>query len=343
MRLAIFILFYPFSILYRCITAIRNFCYDKGIFSSRHFLNIRTIVVGNLTVGGTGKTPHVLFVMNKLSAKYSIGILSRGYGRATKGFQVMTSANASPEKFGDEMMMYYHSFIQKGLPLRLYVGENRVKAIEKIMQLTNPPEVLLLDDGFQHRALKADKYILLTDYHRLFTDDELLPAGRLRESPLQASRADIVIVSKTPHYITENQKNIIKNKISRYSQAPVFFTTLQYGKVVPLFQNKPFDHLSNIILLTSIAFTKPLKDYFDEKNIKITKHFNFPDHYHFTANDINNIINFYFSCQFPVICTFKDAVKLSSFAELSQIQIGYVPIHIVFCEKEYEFWQVLNL
>ncbi|MCS7004623.1 MAG: tetraacyldisaccharide 4'-kinase [Cytophagales bacterium] len=328
------------SVLWDFITRVRNFLYDKKLFRVHTFLSVQTVVVGNLTVGGTGKTPHVCYLLERLAYLKDVGVLSRGYNRKTRGFIALQDIQPSVETVGDEMIQYFYWTQAQKITPYLYVGENRPEAIRKILQRPYRPIILLLDDGFQHRALQANLYILLSDFHRLFTDDFLMPYGNLRESPCQAKRAHIVLITKTPFFISEDKKQEICQKVAKYTAAPVFFTALEYGELQPIFGDWQTTCLPKTIgLLTSIANAESLTSYLIEKQVNIIEHFRFPDHYYFKKQDIQNLLRFYQQNSAPILCTFKDAVKLFSFTELSSVPIAYIPVKVVFLGHEIKFWE----
>ena len=215
---------FPLAFLYWLITFIRNWLYDKGIFKSSSF-NIPIIAVGNLSVGGTGKTPQIEYLIRLLSDNYKVAVLSRGYKRTTEGF-ILADENASASSIGDEPFQFYSKFPN----IQVAVDANRKSGIENLLQLPNKPDVVLLDDAFQHRKVKAGFYILLTAYDDLFCDDYILPFGNLREPSSGKKRADMIIVTKCPKDLSELAQQKIKEKLKVKQQ--VFFTTIQYDDFV---------------------------------------------------------------------------------------------------------------
>jgi tetraacyldisaccharide 4'-kinase len=213
-------LLFPLAILYGFITSIRNYLYDKGILKSYSF-DIPVIAVGNLSVGGTGKTPQIEYLIRLLSPNYKVATLSRGYKRKSEGF-ILADANANAEILGDEPFQYYKKFPQ----IQVAVDADRHNGITQLLAQKEKPEVILLDDAFQHRKVKAGFYILLTAYDELFCDDYLLPTGNLRESRNGAKRANMIIVTKCPPNITELAQENIKRKIGL--NLPVFFSFVEY-------------------------------------------------------------------------------------------------------------------
>lgn len=234
------------------------FFFISGILKSQTF-RIPVICVGNITVGGTGKTPHTELIISELKKKFRVACLSRGYKRKTRGF-ILANEHSTAAEIGDEPMQ-----IKSKYPDILVACDgNRVRGIQKLLALPEPPEVILLDDAFQHRYVQADKNIVLIDYNRPVHEDCLLPAGRLRESVQALKRADYIIVTKCPKSIQPIEKRILSKhlKIKPYQQ--LFFTTLEYGKIKPLFPQYESivpDRSSSILCLTGIAQPGPYIDH----------------------------------------------------------------------------------
>ena len=330
----------PFSVLYAGITRTRNWLYDHQVFASAIF-PVPVINVGNLTVGGTGKTPHVEYLVRLLQPQ-KIAILSRGYKRKTKGF-VMATGGATAQTIGDEPYQYYKAFPE----VKVAVCEDRVLGINTLLAQEPQPEIILLDDAFQHRPVKASLNILMTDYHRLFYQDIVLPAGRLRESRAGAQRADIVLVSKTPEQLPETEKVYIQNQIKKYTRpgVPVFFTRYKYQSLVNF--GKTGSLQKNIIAVTGIAQPKPLLSYLEKEGFTIRHHFNFPDHHAYTQENIKQIYNFVKTNtvgEVSIVTTQKDWTKLNQ-PELNKllqhIALFYLPIQVMFLENEDLFKQLI--
>lgn len=326
----------PFSILYAGATRIRNWLYDQDVFASEKF-PVTIINVGNLTVGGTGKTPHVEYLVRLLQPR-RLAILSRGYKRQTKGF-VLADAKASAATIGDEPYQYTQAFPE----VVVAVCENRAMGIRQILALNLATEVILLDDAFQHRPVQPHLNILITDYNRLFYQDYVLPAGRLRESREGAERADIILVSKSPATIMEPETALIRQRIREYARpgVPIFFTTYKY--LAPVSFGLPAAGSRNIILVTGIAQSGPLVQYLQEQQFIILKHFNYPDHHAFSPNDIKEISNFAESqntAAINILTTQKDWTKLSGAALrplVVELPIFYIPIVVQFLENTAAF------
>lgn len=275
----------PFSALYKGITQTRNKLYDKGILTANEF-ETPLIVVGNLRVGGTGKTPQVSYLVSLLKKKYNVAVLSRGYKRKSKGF-VLADHNATALTIGDEPFQLYRQHPD----ILVAVDADRTNGINKLQKLDNPPDVIILDDAFQHRKVKAGFNILLTPYKDLYVNDSHLPTGNLRESIESASRAQVLVVTKCPDTLSEEEEYQTALKLNPSLNQTVFFTNILYDTVIKNNTNEiAIDSLSDfeILLLTGIANPKPLVNFLKNKNIKY-KHLAFPDHYNYTEKDINTI------------------------------------------------------
>lgn len=333
---------FPLAILYYLITTLRNYCYEIGVFKVTQ-APIFTICVGNLTVGGTGKTPHIEYLIRLLQSKFQIATLSRGYGRKTKGFLVADN-HSTATTLGDEPMQF---FVKYGNKIVVSVGEKRVIAIEKLLQLCPNLQVILLDDAYQHRGIKAHCNILLTDYNRPFYKDYLLPTGELRESRKGAKRADIVIVTKCLSTITPTEKNKIVENIKEYANenTPILFSYIRYLALQLLYENNnskqvtEFTKNQNVILVTGLANNKTLQEYITQQYNLLTT-LTFADHQDYTKTVLQEIINTYQKniSQNPIlITTEKDMVKLQSDSLKNKLQglpIYYLPIEIYFSEED---------
>jgi tetraacyldisaccharide 4'-kinase len=302
--------------------SIRNYLYDKGILKSYSF-NIPVIAVGNLSVGGTGKTPQIEYLIRLLSPKYKIASLSRGYKRKSEGF-VLATSNATAVLLGDEPFQYFKKFPN----IQVAVDVDRKNGIEKLLSLKSKPEVILLDDAFQHRKIKAGFYILLTSYDDLFCDDFMLPTGNLRESRNGARRANMIIITKCPPSISEIDQETIKNKIGL--AIPIFFSCIEYDDKI-YNQNNTLE-VSEIkskekVLLAGIAKPKPFFDYLQKE---VDDLMSFPDHHHFSESDISVIKNK--AKDKIIVTTEKDFVRLD--AEILAKQLYYLPITSKFVDKQ---------
>ncbi len=327
------ILLFPFSVLYGVITYIRNALYDKGVFKST-FFQWPVICVGNLSVGGTGKTPHIEYLIRLLKNDYKVATLSRGYGRKSKGY-ILADESSTSETLGDEPLQFYSKF---GKDITIAVDENRVEGVQNLIREVNP-EIILLDDAFQHRAIQAGYSILLTPFDDLFTDDFILPAGNLRESRNGVKRADIVIVTKCPADLNENYKNIIINKIIALSKVKVYFSFIEYD--TKIYGQKELNlkvmNDKEVFLLTGIANSKPLIEYLKNKT-EIIDHFAFPDHYNFTEKEVRSIKEKV--GKELILTTEKDYMRLKQFELLSE-NLYYLPIKIKL-DKPEEFNKTIH-
>ena len=309
---------FPLAFLYWLITFIRNWLYVKGIFKSSSF-NIPIIAVGNLSVGGTGKTPQIEYLIRLLSDKYKVAVLSRGYKRTTEGF-ILADEKATASSIGDEPFQFYSKFSN----IQVAVDANRKNGIENLLQLSNKPDVILLDDAFQHRKVKAGFYILLTAFDDLFCDDYILPFGNLREPSSGKKRADMIIVTKCPNDLSELAQQKIREKLK--VKQPVFFTTIQYDDYV--FGNESKLLVSEIqsetkVLVAGIA--KP-KLFFDFLKNETDEALVFPDHHHFSKQDCEQILAK--ANGRKIITTEKDFVRLNGL--LPKAQLFYLPIKSAF-------------
>lgn len=317
-------LLFPFSIGYNVITSFRNYLYDTHLWAT-HSFQMPILVVGNLSVGGTGKTPQVEYLVRLLKEDYKLAILSRGYKRKTKGFLLLNQRSLVNE-VGDESLQYFRKFPQ----ISVAVDENRVSGVEKLIASENP-DVIILDDAFQHRKIKGSLYFMLTDYNKLFTKDFLLPAGNLRESRSGALRADVIIVSKCPVDFSMEEQQKIKTKLQKY-QRHVFFTTIQYDNETQGTHAIPLTELKNypVLLITGIARPKPLLEFLENNEIKY-KHMEFADHHHFSSKDIEKIKQekTKLGRETILLTTEKDYTRLKD-----KIDISYLGIRVEFLNNE---------
>jgi len=334
------ILLWPFSLIYGGVTWLRNTLYDTKVFKQTTFDTTKTICVGNLCAGGAGKTPHTEYVLKLLEKEFSMATLSRGYKRKTSGFFVVET-NTSADQCGDEPLQIKQKFPTAFVA----VDENRVKGVKKILSQKSV-DVVILDDAFQHRKIKCGLNILLTEYDNLFCNDELLPAGRLRESKKGYLRADIVIVTKTPEYATPIDLKGVMKEVNTRPYQNLFFSYLKYGHPYNLFDKKetiniPM-HLFNcsVLLVTGIANPKPILTYVKEYAEGVV-HKAFNDHHHFSIQDITEIKDAYNQLENEnkiIITTEKDATRLISFVdELKEVSIFVLPVEIDFKTKREEF------
>lgn len=320
----------PFSLLYGAVTSLRNLLYDKGWKKSTSF-NIPIIAVGNLSVGGTGKTPMVEYLIRLLSGKYKLATLSRGYKRKTQGF-VLANTTIKMEEIGDEPFQYHSKFKN----IKVAVDANRVEGVTKILEMLPETEIVLLDDAFQHRKIKAGFYIMLTAYDDLYYKDWVLPTGNLRESRLGVKRADVVVVTKCPTDLTLEKMRQIKSKIACDNEN-IFFSTIQYNTIV--FNENESLNLNELsdefIVVAGIA--KP-KYFYDYLKCSPENCLTFPDHHLFTEKDIRQIINK--ANGRKIITTEKDYMRLQLL--LPENQLYYLPIEMNFLDRKPAFDDKIN-
>ena len=320
---------FPIVPIYYMVTWFINWFYEKGFFKSKSY-NSPIICVGNLSVGGTGKTPMIEYIIRLLKSNYKIATLSRGYKRNTKGFYI-ADANSSVKQIGDEPFQFH----QKFKDIIVSVDEKRQNGITQLLQLKNTPEVILLDDGFQHRKVKAGLNILLTTFNKLYVDDFMLPTGNLREPKAGAKRAQIIIITKCPIDLTDNEEQLIIKKLNPTDYQKVFFSTISYGKEVISENNSlELNSLQNLTLVTGIANSEPLLHFLKSKSLKF-EHLNFKDHHEFSTNDILKLEH-----KELIITTEKDFVKLKKYQSLKN-KLYYLPIEFVLKKSE-KFDELLN-
>lgn len=316
---------YPFSLGYHIITGSRNIFYNLGMFKSTK-LTSPIVNVGNLSVGGSGKSPMVMYLADLLSKHYRTGVLSRGYGRITKGY-LITNYESNYKTVGDEAMQLFERFKNRFV---IGVSENRVFGAKKIISDMDL-DVLILDDAYQHRAINPGFNILMTDYNDPYFKDFLLPAGDLRESRSGMKRAQIIMVSKCPENLTEEKKQYYISRIRPQHYQKVFFSSINYDEnVFSKDKSLPDNNLSyyDILLITGIANPKPLINHLSKFSNKV-KHLKFRDHHNFSDSDIKSIISEYKKLgEYKIILTTeKDYVRLKSFDYLRDI-VYYWPINV---------------
>jgi tetraacyldisaccharide 4'-kinase len=308
-------LLFPFSMIYFIITSIRNFCYDTGIFKS-YSSRTTTICVGNLSVGGTGKSPMIEHLIYLYKEDYNIAVLSRGYKRTTSGF-IEVCPEMSVEDAGDEPLQFKRKFND----IKVFVDANRKNALEQIEK--NHPDVnlILLDDAYQHRRVKADINILLTTFAKPFYRDFILPVGRLRESKTGKKRADFIIVTKCPSELDSKEIENILRKINASQHQKVLFSKISYDqKLYNLTTSLELKDFDNFLLVTGIANPKPLVSFLKNQQ-KTFSHLKFPDHHNFTSTEIENLV----SGNKPILTTEKDFTRLQR--DIKE-NIYYLPIGV---------------
>lgn len=333
----------PLSWLYGLGVRLRNQLFEIGLLKSRSF-DIPVISVGNITVGGSGKTPHVEYLIRLLKDRAKVAVLSRGYKRKSRGY-VLAGEKTTMSDIGDEPFQVKTKFPD----IYVAVDKNRCHGIDTLTgsKETKDTDVILLDDAFQHRYVKPGINILLVDYHRLIIYDKLLPAGRLREPQNGKSRADIVIITKCPKDLKPMEYRVIIKAMNLYPYQQLYFTTLEYDNLRPMFcgEERPLKSISkkeNILLLTGIASPKQMIYDLKECSPNITP-MTFPDHHQFTKKDIERINDAFAAMQSPkiIITTEKDNARLFGMEGLSdevRHNIYILPVKIKFMpgqEKEF--------
>ena len=329
------LLLLPFSIVYGIVVFVRNKFFDLGILKENKF-DVPVIGIGNITTGGTGKTPHVEYLVRLLSSYKNIATLSRGYRRKTSGF-LYVSENNTTEMVGDEPLQLKNKFKE----ITVVVSEKRKDGIEKILKDNPQTSVVLLDDAFQHRAVKPGLSILLLDYSTIFKTDFLLPAGNLREPFSAKKRADIIVVSKCPQTLQDNERNKIIERIYPDKKQNMFFSSVVYAiEIKSVFSSEKLALSSNLntILVTGIADSKGIKAYI-KTSAKLIKHIEFSDHHIFSDADIKKIVEIFSTIANEIkiiLTTEKDAMRLKDIEELRKLPIYYLPVEIKFNEKDKE-------
>lgn len=320
----------PITLIYSFVIWLRNLFYDKGILKSTEF-TIPTIVIGNLAIGGTGKSPTTEYIVRLLKDKYTIATLSRGYGRKTKGYRIVET-NSLATEVGDEPLQFKKKFTN----ITVAVSEDRCYGINK---LHNNHDVIVLDDAYQHRKLKAGFSILLFDFSSLFSPIVLLPTGNFRDNFSSTKRADLILITKCPNDLHEDHKRVIEHKIRRFSLSPIFYTAIEYDTPRDRMGNLHLQDLKNfdILLFCGIANPTPLEIYLTQlgNQVKLLK---FPDHHIYTVNDFNQITNSYQSLSAKnkiIITTEKDMQRIGP-DNLTGLPLYYIPIRLKSMDKQQE-------
>lgn len=315
---------FPIAIIYWLVTFVRNWLYDVGFFKSKSY-DLPIIAIGNLSAGGTGKTPHTEYLIRLLKDKYKVAVLSRGYKRSTKGF-VLAIEGISAAELGDESYQIHAKFPD----VSVAVCEDRQTGIESLIATINP-DVILLDDAFQHRKVKAGFYVLLTAYDDLFSDDFILPFGNLRESAMGKKRANLVIVTKCPVTLSEQKQELVKQKLK--VKVPVFFTSIDYDTEV--FGTENTMNVSEVItkekvIVAGIAKPKYFIDYLNSGKDKVLI---YPDHHNFSDQEILELNAI--AQDKMLVTTEKDYVRLNG--KINSDKLFYLPIKVKFLNSENEF------
>ncbi len=332
----------PLSWLYGLGVGFRNFLFDLGVLKSRAY-KTPVIAVGNITVGGTGKTPHVEHLIRLLQDKMRVAVLSRGYKRKSSGL-VIADASTPMKEIGDEPFQMKQKFPK----VTVVVDKKRTRAIEHLEAQKNPVDVILLDDAFQHRYVKPGINILLVDYHRLIIYDKLLPAGRLREPLKGKDRADIVIVTKCPRELKPMEYRVITKAMNLFPYQHLYFSTLEYELLRPVFPHEKRTALlsgvngQNVLLLTGIASPRQLLEDLTPQARSITP-LSFADHHDFKKRDIRRLNEAFESLPSPkcIVTTEKDTARLIGVEGLSEAvrqQLYLLPVRIRFMSDQDELF-----
>lgn len=326
----------PFSWIYGLIIRLRNWAFDVGILKSFSF-DVPVINIGNLSVGGTGKSPMALYIAQSLSSKYKVAILSRGYGRASKGFKWVTPQSTARE-VGDEPLQYVHS----GLPVIVAVCEKRVEGVNQILKSENKPDVILLDDAFQHRYIKSGFSILLSDAQQPFYEDKMLPAGNLREPKSGSERADVIVYTKCAPDMHGHLQVEMEGKANLKPHQHLFFSYIHYRDELPGLDGSSLKMESlkskSVFLFCGIANPSPLKQYIEDKCESLKTKF-YPDHHDFSVADAiqlkNEFLKFAKSSDQAhlLVTTRKDQMRLMN-AEI-QYHLKELPIYVVDMEVRF--------
>lgn len=340
------IILFPISFIYGLVNLIRNKLFDWKILPSKSF-SFGVISVGNLSTGGTGKTPHVEYIIRLLKENYRLATLSRGYKRKSKGF-VLADDNSIMTDIGDEPFQ-----IKSGFPeLLVAVDEKRVRGLENLAKLEDNPEVVLLDDAFQHRYIRPGMSILLTDYYNLYINDYPLPTGNLREFRSGARRADIIVVTKSPKVLSPITRKSIIEKINPLRNQQIFFSFVKHNQITAYPGLKiPFEiniQKQHVLLLTGIANPYPIKIYLKDRCLGL-QHLSFSDHHNFTIKDMDKIILLFdqiLSNNKIIITTEKDMMRIlehNLFDKVKHLPLYYLPIKVEFHKEDKEqFNQIIK-
>ena len=342
------IILFPISAIYGIVVAVRNLLFDWGILPAEEY-RLPVISVGNITVGGTGKTPHVEYLVELLKDEFNVAVLSRGYKRNTRYFMI-ADHNSTASEIGDEP----RQMKQKFPGITVAVDRRRANGIRQLLKLSHPVDLVLLDDAFQHRYVKAGKSILLIDYNRPITEDLLLPAGRLREPAASKNRADIILVTKSPQRLKPIEMRNMVKRLGLGLHQHLYFTTMRYDRISPVFQiDEPKDEnffkakKAPVLLLTGIANPRPLRTFARSISTKLYE-LRFRDHHRYTQKDIEKLREKLASINENdtlILTTEKDAMRLqeTDIPEALKNKLYYVPIRVDFLHDDRdEFNQIIR-
>jgi len=330
------ILLLPFSLLYGLIVGTRNLIYRIGVLKSVQF-DLPVISVGNLTVGGTGKTPHIEYLLRWLDQYISVAVLSRGYGRKTLGYRPVSVVD-TVEQAGDEPLQFKRKF--PNVPVS--VGESRALGVPELVKRNPEIQCVLLDDAFQHLAVKPGLNILLTEFNRPFTRDWLLPSGRLREGRFEYRRADVIIVTKCPLNLTHRQRTDMIREIDPFPRQRVFFSRYHYGTPFDMLRpdlRRPLDLQTDVLLVSAIANTDYLLQHLGQ-NVRSVQTLEFSDHHYFEDADMLDVRRRFEAVNSPnkiILTTEKDATRLelhSDFLWKQHLPVYVLPAEVEFCDND---------
>lgn len=329
------ILLLPFALVYWTVITLRNWLFDKNILKTAEF-GLPLINVGNLSVGGTGKSPMVEYLLVLLKDQFKVATLSRGYKRKTKGYALADDDTTALE-IGDEPMQFHLKF--PDVPVA--VGEQRIEAIPQLLHDKPETQAIILDDAFQHRSIKAGLNILLTDYNNLFTRDFYLPTGDLRDLKSSYKRAEIIIVTKCKPDLSEEERKKLVKEIAPLPHQHIFFTSIQYGSLYHIINNSVtrLDEDTEVLLVSGIASPRPLKKWLEEYSSSYSL-LQYADHHIFTIDDLNDIRKRFENMEETkkiILTTEKDAVRLVKFRQaIEGLPVYVVPIrhHFLFKEED---------
>lgn len=329
------LLLLPFCLLYGLGTWVRNKLFDWGILPSRNF-SVPVISLGNLSTGGTGKTPHVEYLVNFLKENYKVAVLSRGYKRKTRGFLFVSPPHRASE-VGDEPLQICRKYPE----IVVAVHERRRKGIERILQMHPEINLIILDDAFQHRYVKPGLNLLLTEYYKPFFNNYIMPCGNLREPKSGVKRAHALIVSKTPTVFSPLDRKYFLNNLEKYKLDHVFFSTIEYGDWIPLVSDciARKENFKTIFLYSGIANTSAIEEHL-KRNCQDLIVKRFPDHYQFSLKDLKVLRKEFrdtFGSSKAIVVTEKDAMRLKEpelLRELKGLPVYYIPIKVVFHNQD---------
>ncbi len=329
------ILLLPFSLLYHWVTKFRNHLYDIDYKKSFQF-DTMVLSVGNLSVGGTGKSPMVEYLIRLLSEENKITTLSRGYGRKTSGFR-LANEDDNAATLGDEPFQFYTKYKEQ---INVAVGEERALAIPQILFEIPDNQIIILDDAYQHRTVTPNLSILLTAFSNPFYNDSLLPSGRLREARSGANRADVIVMTKCPNDLSGEAQQEMSGKIKAYTKndTPIFFAGIKYLQPKNIRESDASIFSKNVLLVSGIANAAPLEEYV-KSNFNLCAHLDFADHHNYSVKNLLQIKNKFAAIDFEdkvVLTTEKDAMRLSNEAfksDLEGLPIFYLPIQTYFLKN----------